>query len=209
MKADAVYDRPFWRAEGLTGLGVSDRGAVRVAFDNGPADARVGVLLAFIGGSTWERYGVLPRPALRKAVLDGFATMFGPRALEPIEYVEHDWTHERWARGGPVALLGPGTSPPSAHHPAAVRPGPLGRHGDVDVLGGLPGRSGPSRRPRGARGAGGAVRARITAVLAAPALVMSTTSAPGSAAEATSHGAEPCRPRRRRGRARRPACRRP
>lgn len=115
MKADAVYDRPFWRDAGLTGMGISDSGAVRVAFDNSPADARVGVLLAFIGGSTWERYGVLPRPARRKAVLEGFATMFGPRALEPIEYVEHDWTHERWTRGGPVALLGPGTTTSFGH----------------------------------------------------------------------------------------------
>jgi monoamine oxidase len=35
--------------------------------------------------------------------------MFGPKALEPIEFTEHDWTHERWTRGAPVAILGPGT----------------------------------------------------------------------------------------------------
>ena len=115
MKADAVYDKPFWRDAGLTGMGISDSGAVRVAFDNSPADARVGVLLAFIGGSTWERYGVMPRAARRKAVLEGFATMFGPRALEPIEYVEHDWTDERWTMGGPVALLGTGTTTSFGH----------------------------------------------------------------------------------------------
>lgn len=115
MKADAVYRTPFWRKDGLTGMGVADHGAVRVCFDNSPADASVGVLLAFIGGSTWEEYGTLPRAERRKAVLEGFAKVVGPKALEPIEYVEHDWTHERWTKGGPVALLGPGTTTSFGH----------------------------------------------------------------------------------------------
>lgn len=115
MKADAVYRTPFWRKDGLTGMGVADHGAVRVCFDNSPADASVGVLLAFIGGSTWEEYGTLPRAERRKAVLEGLAKVVGPKALEPIEYVEHDWTHERWTKGGPVALLGPGTTTSFGH----------------------------------------------------------------------------------------------
>jgi monoamine oxidase len=110
MKADAVYRTPFWRKDGLTGMGVSDHGAVRVCFDNSPADASVGVLLAFIGGSTWERFGPMRRADRRAAVLKGLAEVVGPEALEPVEYVEHDWTHERWTMGGPVALLGPGAT---------------------------------------------------------------------------------------------------
>lgn len=110
MKADAVYRTPFWRKDGLTGMGVSDHGAVRVCFDNSPADASVGVLLAFIGGSTWERFGPMRRADRRAAVLKGLADVVGPEALEPVEYVEHDWTHERWTMGGPVALLGPGAT---------------------------------------------------------------------------------------------------
>ena len=67
------------------------------------------MLLAFVGGSTWRQYGVQTRAARRKAVLEGFAAMFGEKALHPIEYVEHDWTHERWTGGGPVANYAPGT----------------------------------------------------------------------------------------------------
>ena len=115
MKADAVYEKPFWRKDGLTGMGVCDNGAVRICFDNSPADASVGVLLAFIGGSTWERYGVQPLAARRKAVLEGLAKVVGPEALNPVEYVEHDWTHERWTMGGPVALLGTGTTTSFGH----------------------------------------------------------------------------------------------
>jgi monoamine oxidase len=108
MKCDAVYPTPFWRAAGLNGFGLSDSGAVRVAFDNQPGDGDLGVLLAFVGGATWRRYGVMTEAERRRHVLEGFAAMFGQQALHPIDYVEHDWNHEKWTGGGPVGILGPG-----------------------------------------------------------------------------------------------------
>lgn len=110
MKCDAVYPTAFWRRDGLNGFGLVDSGAVRVCFDNSPADASVGVLLAFVGGGTWRKYGAMPRARRRRAVLEGFAKVVGDRALEPIEYVEHDWTHDRWTMGSPVAVAGCGTT---------------------------------------------------------------------------------------------------
>ncbi|MCW2815642.1 MAG: hypothetical protein JWN84_3097 [Nocardioides sp.] len=104
MKCDAVYETPFWRAEGLNGFGINDSGAARAVFDNSPPDGTPGVLLAFVGGDTWRTYGRLPRAERRRAVLEGFAAMFGPRALRPVEYTEQDWTKERWTRGGPTAI---------------------------------------------------------------------------------------------------------
>lgn len=123
MKCDAVYDKPFWRTDGLTGFGLSDSGAVRVAFDNGVRNTGHGILLAFVGGSTWNQYGTLSVAERRKAVLEGFASMFGPQALKPIEYTEHDWTKERWTRGGPVAIYGPGVMSTYGRHIAR----PFGR----------------------------------------------------------------------------------
>ena len=109
MKCDAVYRTPFWREAGLNGFGINDSGAARAVFDNSPKPGEPGVLLAFVGGSTWRKYGVRTRAQRRKAVLEGFAAMFGEKALHPIDYVEHDWTHERWTKGGPVANYAPGT----------------------------------------------------------------------------------------------------
>ncbi|MFL6173885.1 MAG: flavin monoamine oxidase family protein [Marmoricola sp.] len=120
MKCDAVYSTPFWRADGLSGSGVADSGATRTVFDNSPKDARVGVLLSFVGGATWQKYGTLPAAERRRAVLDGFAQMFGPKALKPIEYTEHNWPHEMWTRGAPVAIMAPGTM--TAFGPAIRRP---------------------------------------------------------------------------------------
>ncbi|WP_408897661.1 flavin monoamine oxidase family protein [Nocardioides sp. R1-1] len=113
MKCDAVYERPFWRDRGLTGFGIADSGAVRVAFDNHVVDTDHGILLAFVGGSAWEQYGVLPAAQRRTAVLAGFARMFGEQALHPIDYTEHDWTLEQWTGGGPTAIYPPGVM--SAH----------------------------------------------------------------------------------------------
>ncbi len=109
MKCDAVYPTPFWRAAGLNGFGLNDAGAARAVFDNSPREGEPGVLLAFVGGSTWRQYGVLPRTERRRAVLEGFVAMFGEQALHPIEYTEQDWTQERWTAGGPVANYAPGT----------------------------------------------------------------------------------------------------
>lgn len=109
MKCDAVYSTPFWRADGLSGSGISDAGATRAVFDNSPPSGNVGVLLAFVGGSVHRQYAHLPLAERRKAVLEGFAEMVGPKALKPIEYTEHDWTRERWTGGGPVPIMAPGT----------------------------------------------------------------------------------------------------
>ena len=109
MKCDAVYETPFWRAKGLSGSGVATDGAVRAMFDNSPADAAVGVLLGFVGGSTYETYGTKSLAERRAAVLQGFARFVGNEALNPVEYVEYDWTKEPWTQGSPIASPTPGT----------------------------------------------------------------------------------------------------
>ncbi|THV08942.1 FAD-dependent oxidoreductase [Nocardioides caeni] len=120
MKCDAVYETPFWREAGLSGFGIADSGAVRAAFDNGVKNTDHGILLAFVGGSTWRQYGNLSLAERRRAVLQGFAAMFGEQALHPIEYTAQDWTKERWTKGGPTAICPPGVL--STHGRHLVRP---------------------------------------------------------------------------------------
>ena len=65
-KCMAVYDEPFWRAEGLTGQATSDVGPVKLTFDNSPPDGSPGVLLGFLEGQRARDMGrVAPRRAPR------------------------------------------------------------------------------------------------------------------------------------------------
>ncbi len=109
-KCDAVYDTPFWREEGLCGMAaLRDGSPIRTIFDNTPPEGSPGVLMGFLGGTDWRRWGPASPDARRRAVLDCFARAFGERAARPRDYFETDWVSERWTRGGPTAIPGPGT----------------------------------------------------------------------------------------------------
>ncbi|MGH2805185.1 MAG: flavin monoamine oxidase family protein, partial [Thermoleophilaceae bacterium] len=115
-KVAAVYERPFWREDGLTGQVIFDRGPVNVTFDDSPADGSLGIVFGFIGGDQARDFAKLSRKRRRMAVLDNLTEFFGPEAASPRGYVESAWKRERWTRGCPVAIAGPGTL--LAHGPA-------------------------------------------------------------------------------------------
>jgi monoamine oxidase len=52
-------------------------------------------------------------------VLDEFALYFGDEARNASEYFDTQWPEERWIRGGPVGVHGPGTL--LAHGPSLRR----------------------------------------------------------------------------------------
>ena len=108
MKAEAVYDEPFWRADGLSGPAVSDTGPVKVTFDNSPPDGTPGVMMGFIGGHEARRFALLSPEDQRKAALQSFANYFGDQAKNPRDFILMNWSSEEWTRGCPVSLLSPG-----------------------------------------------------------------------------------------------------
>lgn len=99
IKCFAIYERPFWRDEGLSGSLVSDQGPVHVCFDVTPPDSTRGVLMGFIEGRDGMDWTDAD-PAERQAtVLAQFADYFGPAAAEPLEYADHSWLNDEWTRG--------------------------------------------------------------------------------------------------------------
>jgi monoamine oxidase len=98
-KCMAIFDEPFWRAEGLSGQGTSDTGPVKLTYDNSPPNGSPGVLLGFLEGRHARDLGRLAADERRAAVLDCFARLFGPRAARPDAYVERLWAEEEWTRG--------------------------------------------------------------------------------------------------------------
>ncbi|MGW3283584.1 flavin monoamine oxidase family protein [Streptomyces sp. NPDC001002] len=107
-KAIAVYDTPFWRADGLNGQVVSDTGAVRSTFDNSPPDASYGALMGFIEADEMREYDAASVADVKAAVLKDYATYFGDKAKTPTSFVLQRWDNEGFTRGGPVAYAPPG-----------------------------------------------------------------------------------------------------
>jgi putrescine oxidase len=104
----AVYEQPFWRDDGLSGEGFAPYALVRELYDNSPPSASVGVLCTFLSGEVAEEAGRMSSSARRDAVLEGLAKYVGPRALQPVDYIETDWCAEEWTRGAYAATFGVG-----------------------------------------------------------------------------------------------------
>ena len=108
IKAYARYPTPFWRDEGLNGQAASDRGPVKITFDNSPPSGTPGVLMGFIEGAEARRWMRASVDERREAVVACFVRYFGPRAADPLEYLERDWNAEEFTRGCYGAHFTPG-----------------------------------------------------------------------------------------------------
>lgn len=108
IKVYAVYPRPFWRDEGLNGQAGSDRGPVKVVFDNTPPGYDRGILMGFLEGAAAREWSARTPAQRRTAVVECLVRYFGPQAAEPVEYVERDWTAEEFTRGCYGAHFAPG-----------------------------------------------------------------------------------------------------
>src|SRR5258708_13870875 len=108
IKCVVAYERPFWRAAGLSGELVSDSGTVRLAFDDGPAGDGVGLMVVFMLGESARQASLLAPEKRRQAVLHDLARFLGHGAQSPIGVVDQDWTAEPWSRGCYAGVLPPG-----------------------------------------------------------------------------------------------------
>jgi monoamine oxidase len=100
IKCMAVYDRPFWRDDGLSGMATSDTGPVKVTFDNSPPDGKPGVMLGFIEGQAARNLTRKSQGERRKAVLACLERYFGPEArTKAVDYFDKSWAEDPWTRG--------------------------------------------------------------------------------------------------------------
>ena len=97
-KALVAYEKPFWRADGLSGEAVTDTGTVFITFDVSPGADGPGVLMAFCDPRVFDGFSPDVR---RNRVLRQLADLYGAQANEPIDYVDHCWGTDTFAPGGP------------------------------------------------------------------------------------------------------------
>ena len=120
LKVNAIYDRPFWRDQGLSGSAISTTGPVQIVYDNSPPDGRPGVLVGFMEGDESRGFYGASLAARRRAALQSLARYFGDPALHPRAYVDMMWATERYTRGAYGTFNPPGVL--TSLGPKTVRP---------------------------------------------------------------------------------------
>src|SRR3954454_15376730 len=99
IKCMAVYPKPFWRDDGLTGQATSNVGPVKLTYDNSPPGGSPGVLLGFIEGHEARAMLRKSEKERKSAVLECFVRYFGAAAGSPRDYFDLSWADQPYTRG--------------------------------------------------------------------------------------------------------------
>ncbi len=108
IKSIAVYDRPFWRDQGLNGQSTSVEPPVGATFDCSPRSGRPGVLMGFISGDDARQLSSLSAAARKRSWLASYARMFGSQAAHPHTAFDQVWDREIYTGGCPGGVTPPG-----------------------------------------------------------------------------------------------------
>jgi monoamine oxidase len=94
-----VFEKPWWRESGFSGLSYSVKSPVGVTFDTSPDDSGPGVLIALAGGPQAKAFGELTEAERRKECEYHITNLFGdgPKATG---FFTKNWTREPWSLGG-------------------------------------------------------------------------------------------------------------
>lgn len=103
IKVHAVYDRPFWREQGLSGTAFSPYELSHEAYDNTNHGDSRGTLVGFVSDQTADDLFRLSAEERKERILESLSHYYGPDAKNPIVYYESDWGSEEWTRGAYAA----------------------------------------------------------------------------------------------------------
>ncbi|MCT9002183.1 flavin monoamine oxidase family protein [Microbacterium memoriense] len=103
IKVHAVYDRPFWREQGLSGTAFSPYELSHEAYDNTNHEDERGTLVGFVSDQHADDVFLLSAEERKERILESLSHYYGPEAKNPIVYYESDWGSEEWTRGAYAA----------------------------------------------------------------------------------------------------------
>jgi monoamine oxidase len=104
-KTYAIYDKPFWREDGLNGLSATNEGYTTVTFDNSPKDGSKGIMMGFVLGNQAKAFSNLTDEERKASILDSFVKFYGEKARNPEVYLDHSWAAEEFTRGCYAGLM--------------------------------------------------------------------------------------------------------
>ncbi|WP_227939492.1 flavin monoamine oxidase family protein [Alkalihalobacillus deserti] len=108
IKIIFVYNNPFWRERGLSGIAYSNQGPVKLTIDSSPPNSKKGVLTALITGDFAQQLTDWSSQKRKEEARKNLARFFGEEAIHTREIYEENWSAEEWTRGGYGTHFSPG-----------------------------------------------------------------------------------------------------
>jgi monoamine oxidase len=109
VKVFVAYERPFWQSMSFSGQAVGTSGLLSVVFENTDQCARTHSLLGLVVGQAARSFVEMSCDQRKQRILEELTRFFGPAAAHPIDYADHDWSHDRFSGGCPTGLFNVGT----------------------------------------------------------------------------------------------------
>lgn len=107
IKNACIYPNAWWRDEGFSGGAIGDLPTVQVA-DSSPPSGVPGILTSFTVGGDAIAAQSLTAAQRQAAVIGDMVRYFGPKAAEPVQFVEANWPMDEWSGGAFCGFMGPG-----------------------------------------------------------------------------------------------------
>ena len=120
IKFHVLYETPWWRDDGLSGMVLAPHEPIGVTFDCTPPDGTPGLISGFFEGPSAVAAGEQTQEERCRVVVDVLARAWGERARDTVAYVDRDWSAEPFTRGCYGAHLPPGAW--TVYGPALRRP---------------------------------------------------------------------------------------
>ena len=104
-----VFDNPWWRDAGLSGVLNSEVGPISLTWDTSIPGEQWSIS-CFIVGEPGRKWSKLSKSARTAAIWDQFSAAFKTVAdtiPEPVNTIEMEWSEEKYFWGAPSPVMGP------------------------------------------------------------------------------------------------------
>lgn len=109
IKTVLVFEKPFWREQGLSGSFLNPGGICSAGLDASPPDGGAGTLVVFSTSASGRRLGqTTHEPDRIEKVLEWLRSVAGPNVPAPIAARSIDWNADPWSLGGYASRRGQG-----------------------------------------------------------------------------------------------------
>lgn len=102
------YEAPFWRENGLGGVGMGNCEWIELFADSSDPRSGKGVIATFVVGDRYLRWQALNESERTSVILSNLAAYLGDEALSPSTFDVVDWSANQWVGGGYGAFMPPG-----------------------------------------------------------------------------------------------------